>query len=675
MERVERILFSSDSIEFLYNYKSVKDEEVINFTLNVQDTTQATVDKLESLNCVRNIIKNILCNWKSARQLCESSNQLMEYLESVETSLLKVKSNISEFTVKVDDVKIRFDELQDTVKNLKQLYELISVYINQILITPDIIEKILKGNIDEYFISLVEDIEKRFERANHEGLRSEPSVQDALPIIKSTLNISRQRIYNNLYNILVESTKKPIEGCRFLKVLNNKLLAKEKMNKYLRQSKLDMSNIKIIYCKNICDSVLSKVLEDFVKLINLKKKGMDEPITYKDYDKTKCSLTERDEILYTAYVNDENSYQEEDLKSNNLRNQYFVEEIYYKTHKVLCNIFLEEYEFCKRFFQEPLNEILLQIFSQYLDKFIYFIENNLFKNCNDVMGILLANCIRVKATSYILEKIDDTNKDSDKNIILKYFNKQSSLFLNVFEKAMIFHINSLSTFSNKDFLQSTSGSQQYYPHFIPRRVAELVYLTSKLADKCCSDIEKQFISRVLSRLQQAIAIWLKSIGSIITASEEFSQVEVNCIFVVNNVDLIFSIIQDGTFLDIFQHIFREYSQKYIDYRLQYYYPQLNRYTTNETLEISICESKILRENFYKSWASNLDYEFHLIVQSFSNFSTVEEIIRLFGTTLATRYSNFLNCMSKYDQDEDINKYKVDPDLILEHIQKCLYPQL
>lgn len=121
---------------------------------------------------------------RSCRQMISLHKEITEYdkmLESIETMLTGYQSNLKDITSKIKLLQTESTSIQSELKDKKQMRDLLSTYVNQILITPELITTICQAPINASFLNQIQLLSKKLERAKQPGIRVYPSAKESLP--------------------------------------------------------------------------------------------------------------------------------------------------------------------------------------------------------------------------------------------------------------------------------------------------------------------------------------------------------------------------------------------------------------------------------------------------------------------------------------------------------------
>ncbi|OII72122.1 vacuolar sorting protein [Cryptosporidium ubiquitum] len=602
----------------------------------------------------------------------DNNNSLFNYSINLLYDLfLLLESKMSIYSIKVEAIKEKFMLLQNSLRRMKFLHEKIHNFIEKTVIGPDLIDKINIGELDKnYCISLKYLLDKINSIQNTDIKRTNVGRELNL-LYRSLFNIAINRIRYKLTSIFSnnESVFIILQTDYSKPSTYSELIKMSKIIKFLISNTTELGFFSEKYI-SFAAKLFSTVIKETKKLCE-NKDEIGVLITSKDYDKYQSTFFEREQILNNFYL----------LINEPMNESFFsttkkilrIEEIFFESQKMIYKAFISIYEHSRQLFDNSLKDVLQKIFSNHLIEVMELFQTTILKTCDTTgLSILYNIILRFKCLSKSKLSVFE-NAIADSNVLFEYYKMQNKAVYSSLESSAINHIYSLSSLSNRDFIKSCVSDKLSRLNPITRRISELLMVITKLLD----DPNNEKIRKLVSRIQSSIINWLVS-------SNEFLQneysigLEQGCIFIINNVDAIISVLQGKKeiLLDDFQHVFCEYTQKYIEHRFIKAYSNIQKIIDSKFRlnEINVQYINEVLEHFNKSWKKNIDIEFQTILTSFSNFHTSEEILRLLGTTTAMKYSQLMNIIkNEYKMNELLEKNEVDIEVILDYIQSCLYP--
>ncbi|EAK87816.1 vacuolar sorting protein VPS52/suppressor of actin Sac2-family protein [Cryptosporidium parvum Iowa II] len=584
-----------------------------------------------------------------------------------------LQNEVSMHSIKVEAIKDEFIMLQNSLKSIKLLHEKIQNFIDKTVVSYDLIDEIKNAELNkDYYIPL-------------------KSLLDKLNTIKNTYirktKIGRELylLYSSLFNIVVNRMK-----CNLNSLFSNKesmFIIMEtgysnsatfseliRLSKVIKQLTLNANEIDFFRERYImfASRLFSQIVKEIEGLCQNKyEQGVI--ITSKDYDKYHSVLFEREQILNNFYLLIGEPVEESFFSKP--KKVFKIEEIFFKSQKMIYKAFISIFEFTRQLFDSALKDILHRIFGDHLIRTLELFQLSILKT-NDTIGLSILYNIMLKFKRLTESKLKVfVNAITDSSSLFEYYGMQSKAIYISLESSIILQIYSLSSLSNREFIKLCISDKRPHLNPITRRVSELLTVLTKLIDE--PDGHNDQIKKLIDRVQSSLINWLLSSNEFLQ-NENYIGPEEGCIFIINNADAIISVLRgkNGISLDNFQHLFREYTQKYIEYRLNNSYSGIMQVVDSKFClrEVNLEYINKILTSFNNTWKKNIDIELQATLTSFSNFHTSEEILRLLGTTVAMRYSKFINVIkNEYEISGLLEKNKVDIEVILDYIQSCLYP--
>lgn len=586
-------------------------------------------------------------------------------------SFLLLLDKISTYSIKVEAIKERFVLLQNSLKALTFLHEKIRNFINNTVVGPDLINKIMHNDLDmDYYIPL-KCVVNKFDLLRDVDTKRTNIKGELCLLYRSLLIIAINRLKYEISSIFSnnESIFTLIQAESSNSILHSELMKKSKIIKFLISNTTDFKFFEekyIIFIKRL----FSQVVIEIEKLCEHREP--DALIVSKEYDKYSLSIYEREKILNNFYL----------LIGKPLNNTFFstpntprIEEIFFKSQNMIYKAFISIYEHSKQLFDNSLRFILLQIFSEHFARIMELFQLSILKT-NDTIGLSIIYNILFRFNNLSESKFKVfSNAIIDSNVLFDYYKKQNKSIYVSLETSVIHHLHSLSSLSSRDLIKMCVTDKPSHINPITRRISDLLIILSKLLDE--PNTHSDQIRKLMRRVQTSLTNWLELSSELLQKEHRIGNEE-GYIFIINNVDAIISALKgkNGVYVDHFQDIFRDYTQKYIESRLIGAFSGMQKIIdsdiSSDEIDIQyICETF---EYFNNSWRKKTDIELQTTLTSFSNFHTSEEILRLLGTTIAMKYSKFVNIIkNKHEISGFFEKNKVDVEEILNYIQKCLYP--
>jgi vacuolar protein sorting-associated protein 52 len=320
--------------------------------------------------------------------------------------------------------------------------------------------------------------------------------------------------------------------------------------------------------------------------------------------------------------------------------KYSLESIFRSEQFALLDNSCNEYLFLCDFFLAK-DKAASEIFAAVLGKtFSLFVKNveNLIQSSYDAIGIFL--CI------YIIQRYEILAKQRNCLSILSYYDNIMEILWQRFDFVMQLHTNSVSNIDTHK-LQSLDVR----PHYITRRYAE--FSTSLYSIN--EHLPNPKLNAILSQLQVEVQNFILRLAS------EFTQRKEQLISVINNYDLMLSVIVERIKEDNNREA--QNLKELLNNRINDYVEEvLMPYFGNLICFVKECEIIIEKENFtalksyethvnpliknfLNDWKKSLDLINQEIMRSFTNFKNGQSILQASLTQLIQYYHRFHKVMS------------------------------
>ncbi|KAH8739034.1 vacuolar sorting protein VPS52/suppressor of actin Sac2-family protein [Cryptosporidium ryanae] len=661
------ILFELDSSWFVEYYNNIKEYEFVSGVIHnsEEDSTinLSNFDKTQ-VNCIRKSVVNCKDDIINLNYI---SNQLKVCLAHSYESFSLLNEKMSNLPFKMDEINERFRKLQTRINNLKLLKRKMHLFLNDFILTPDQIKNIVVGQIDTNYINLLVKLKERLLVVNKDIVKTKVK-SEIFSVYYSLKSIADHRICEEFISLIgMESENMFLYNSE----LHSKLIKKGELLEQLDKFGAEYIKLQNIFCNIVQYDLMRHTVGIIEELCNKKEKETKKNINSKEYDKF-CSLFhERQAIINKIYLDTEDNLEKAICFLP--KEEYQIEEIYFFSQRIIYKSFMEIYEISRQLFPSNKKIIVDSVFFDYLDK-IMDVLGAAISNSTDLIGLSIIFGILFKYKTFLEAKVTVFDSGiNDCEIIFRFYTKQSNLIYSLLENSIANHFDSLPLLYNREFIKLQKADELSHLYRTTRSLSEFLFVIIRLFGGIDGGQNRQ-AKKLISKCQQSLARWLKKNSNYLQS--EALEFEKSCIYIINNVDLIISIFQDDDFTDIFGHMLNEYTQRYIEYRFKNICIDINKFLELQSHQFEICTRKIVEitENFHNNWKKNIDFELQQTLTSFSNFDTSEEILRLLGTTIAMKYSQFIDIVTANNECEKFIKGKiVSTEEILEYIQQCLYP--
>lgn len=164
---------------------------------------------------------------RSCKQMVSLHKDIVEYdsmLESIESTLKGYQSNLCNITTKIRLLQTESAKIQTELKDKKQIRDILSTYVNQILITPELVSTICQAPINSSYLAQILLTAKKLERAKQPGIRVYPSAKESYPELQKLHLRALHRVRDFMISS-IESMKCPQTNIQILQqtvLLRNK---------------------------------------------------------------------------------------------------------------------------------------------------------------------------------------------------------------------------------------------------------------------------------------------------------------------------------------------------------------------------------------------------------------------------------------------------------------------
>ncbi|KAJ1610325.1 vacuolar sorting protein VPS52 [Cryptosporidium canis] len=656
-------LIESSSYWFLHNYEHLTQESKHMCGLSSNPAVELKYN--EQLNDM------VLRYGDKIVELDRCNSLFINHLSSIYDLFLILLERISECCIKVDAIKHGFIILQSRLNALSQLHGKVRGFISKTLVCPNLINKIKYGELNwDYCPSLMCLLERYDSLQNICAKRTNIECELNL-LYGSLIRVAVTRLKHDIS--LIFSTNESVLillRADFSKSkVHSELMKRSQIIKFLMSNTTELNFFQEEYI-NFANCWFSKVLEKIEELCG--NKEHDILITSKEYDKYSSLIFEREKILDNFYMMISEPIKDKSFSDSNV---FRMEDIFFYSQKMIYMAFISIYEQSKQLFSDSLKYILFQIFNEHFIKISNMFQLSILRT-NDTIGLAIVYNILLRFNCLSESKLKVfSNAIVDSYVLFEYYEKQIRSIYASLETSVLYHLSSLSSLSGRELIKVCISDKLSHINPITRRVSDLLIILSKLLDE--SNVHGNNVMKLISIVKTFLTSWLELSNSLLQSECNMGDEE-GYVFIINNADFIISALngKTGVLVDDFQIIFCEYIHKYIESRFIRAYPDIQKVID---LDISLDEMDSqyiieIFECFSDNWKEKIDIETQAILTSFSNFNTSEEVLRLLGTTIAVKYSKFVNIVkTKLGEKTLFEKNKIGIEEILNYIQTRLHP--
>lgn len=300
------------------------------------------------------------------------------------------------------------------------------------------------------------------------------------------------------------------------------------------------------------------------------------------------------------------------------------EAIFRSLNHYLLETSSSEYTFSHQFFG-PKTNIFHQIFDPIIAMFLEAYQEYT-KDSYDAMGLLIM--IRIARESMKLMQ------DRKIPILKVYFERLASMLWPRFEHVFKLHLDSVRSASPSDL-----GSIDHHPHYVIRRYSEFAAGIASLR-VVYSDGRFIKLRAQMMKLIERLAVEL---------SKSLSDARLQCVFLINNYDLILSVLEkwearDSEELQFFSKLLVLERERFVKLELLTYIgPVIDLIRTPAPNAPPLTPKKAIdaAQNFAQNWEKSLQ-RMHQDIMSrfFPNFQNGAEIMKLLFAQLLSTYQRF-----------------------------------
>uniref|UniRef100_A0A0G4FCE6 Vacuolar protein sorting-associated protein 52 homolog n=1 Tax=Chromera velia CCMP2878 TaxID=1169474 RepID=A0A0G4FCE6_9ALVE len=535
-------------------------------------------------------------------QYLKSSDSLLALhreAANCETILSKMEDLLSDFQKDLTGIssqirKLQTDSMTMNIKlqNRKSAHEVLSAYLDQIVVTPQLIKTICDGEVNERYLEALEELTRKLEHARQPGMQEHPASAASVPELEKLESKAVARVRDFLV-AQVNLLKKPRTNIQIIQ--QNVLLRCAAFNHFLAEHHPPSFDA----VKQTYTGTMSRILQGQFKTyaLSLGKLNLDTAPTKTDLlgapesgipagatlggflglSKPSAILQSRGNVFSMAgrdSILDEIAHESPPVVPSTQSvagRKLYHEQLFRAEQVLLADTATSETQFLRPFFGvtgQALSEVFQLVMGRSLQASLESLENFLF-GCHDALCLLLMLRV-VEGTRHTLAKrrID---------VLAGYLKQVEALVEPRFRLCLQRHAASLGQASTPStvkqlFPQATAqGPMRSHPHFVSRRVAEflaaLQALSAPLEFPSASTSGREREVGGLSPLpppaagrdrerppptpqwQAPMLTAVLTLGTayeqlVMTLSSELSNVRDREVFVINNVDLVISVLEE-----------------------------------------------------------------------------------------------------------------------------------
>jgi len=568
-------------------------------------------------------------------------------LEDMGHTLTGFQNDLFTLSSNIETIQTKSHLLDTRLKNRTKLQLALHESLEGLVISPDLIKKITDGEINEFFIDHLQQIDTKMSYVVAQSGKKIYALKEIGPELER-LRIKATEKIREFFLKKIESLRTPNTNIAIIQ--QNVLLKYKELFWFLIERYSEAATeIKVNYVNTVSNyysasfdkyvkviTKLQSIIADKLDLMGCEenaKRGLFKPANLKEKPNV-FTLGERAVILEeldTGIILG-HSAMDQSLK-------FPSEAIFKSIHRLLVDNGSSEYCFSSLFFsspsmrQKPDLTIADVVFSEIFDTTIKMLQANtrqLVESNFDAVGILL--CIRVNAHNLMtMQKRRIPCFDS-------YLNGLNLMLWPRFQAIIDLHIDSL----RKASLPKILVSKDTHPHYITRRYAEFSASILTLNN----GYNDALLTNSLMRLRNEVEALL------IRMSGEMSDRKVRVIFLINNYDLVSSILSEHTTQSFdaekahFATVLDQKTQEYVEEELNPLFASLISFVglmepEQNLAAVDTSKFEKVAGDFNTSWKPAINTINSSVIQSFPNFQNGSRILHVVLTHLLLYYKRFL----------------------------------
>ncbi|KAJ8328797.1 Vacuolar protein sorting-associated protein 52 [Batrachochytrium dendrobatidis] len=537
--------------------------------------------------------------------------------------------------------------LRNRVSTQSSLFEMLEGTV----VSPDLIKKICEGEVNEFFLQHLIDLDKKMTYVKSRQEKKIRSFKDVAPELERL----RQRAVEKIRDFLlkkIESLKSPntniaiIQQSVFLKYRSMFSFLMERYSEVGVEIHgnyvATVSNYYFVLFEKYVKSIakFQMVIADKFDLIGCEegaKRGLfSGRLTLKD--KTNVfTLGDRLQVLVNP---DPGIIMLNIAEDSHLK--YSYEAIFKSTTRLLLDNACSEYIFTTEFFSKtntshPI-EVPGVVFTEIFDQTLKMLQATIkaqIDNTFDAVGILI--CIRINSQNIrIMQKRRIPCLETFLNLI-------NILLWPRFQAIIDMHIDSLRRAAVNRLLVT----KEVHPHYIMRRYVEFSAAILTLNQ----GYDDALLTNSLARLRSEVEVLIQRMAM------EFPSRKNRSVFFINNFDLVASILNEYTTAsfnhekEYFDRIVIDHTAEFVDNELDQYIHDMvelvQKYETVDNLSFVDAEKfEQVATDFNATWKSTINNMYISITQAFPNFQNGARILHTAMTQFLLFYRRFLTCFER-----------------------------
>ncbi|KDO26347.1 hypothetical protein SPRG_08421 [Saprolegnia parasitica CBS 223.65] len=540
------------------------------------------------------------------------------------------------------------------LKNRREAEERLRVFLDQVYIPPTLIEGIDDGEVNDGFISYLMILNSKLTyakqaEADASSLGIVPGTTPAVKQVESDLEKLKLRACAQIREWLlgrINDLKKPKTNVQI--VQQTTLLKMKYAVSFLHDQAPSMA----LEFRETYAETMSRILfgvfkayhtglikfhdeaatrTDVVAVEEASLKSMFSSRVNVNKQTNAFSLGDRDQILTQATAPPIMIHV---AQAENLKCPY--ETIFRSLQQHLMNAATSEYLFLLDFFHGAdgfrVREFFLRIFAKTLSLCLEQLENYLCTSFDSIGLLLMIRLTTDHKTLMAKRRVPVLDSFLDRVLLLLWPRYHAVIDLNV-----------------QSVLQAKPkklGSVELHPHYVTRRYAELVASILTLAPMD-DEASGATILNGLAALRDGLVLLLEKLSEVHKNSKD------KCVFLINNYDLVTSVVTERKITSDetakFDELLMGQRDKFVEEELVTWYgPLITFVQQTEAKGVAPDGAKVDRitKDFNANWKSGIDKMNGNVMKFFSNFRNGMEILKQVLTQLLLYYTRFLELGKK-----------------------------
>ncbi|CAG9318593.1 unnamed protein product [Blepharisma stoltei] len=474
-------------------------------------------------NCEDENMAEILNQQEDLAHLYMEMSASGNILLNIEEMLTKFESGLGNISSEIKSLQSQTLNLSVQMNNRKDLDNKLKHYVSQVMIAPELTNKLLYSEIDEGYIIFVNQLKEKLKYIKFQGkIRYQdqeiipPSMKDIIPVLRNISDKVTWKIKNFIWNFILSIVKPRIN----MTLLQESMLKYKDFLQFLRENSQEnyvelcmkyteaMSSVNFSYFKAYMAGIKKKIKDDSTKLDVIISEISDHSL----WKVRGFELNNRHSIIDSLETL-------EPITSDNKKESFYIERLFQSACISLMSSFQESFAFTLDFFglkPEQYNpifgDIYIQTFQNIIDTFAL-----LFSNTYDVLGLLLVLRIN-SALEYTIEK------------------KNMTALLSFFERVRMI------CWPRLQFLLDTNLREMEKAYYLRATDITLHPLTSRFTQFIVS-LHK--ISPTDDMFRQRLALFKRALmHSLTRLSQDISDEKNRTVFLINNLDYLITEFND-----------------------------------------------------------------------------------------------------------------------------------